>query len=65
MILPSFAGPVSVYKSETSLDVGQQHLHTTNMQFQMQQVHQFPAAVPIPFENQSLSRSYEENSVLY
>jgi len=63
VILPSFAGPVSVYKSEESLNVTQE-----NMQIQqMQQVHQiaaFPATMP--FEKQSVAAaSYEESSVLY
>lgn len=62
MILPSFAGPVSVYKSEASLNIGQ------NTQMQMQQMQQMPQILtyPVPFENQSIAAaSYEESSVLY
>ena len=56
MILPSFAGPVSVYKSEISLQ--------ENIQIQ-QQVPQI-LTYPVPFEKQSVAAaSYEETSVLY
>lgn len=63
VILPSFAGPVSVYKSEVSLDVVGK---TTTMQtHQMQQVQQF-VPYTVPFEKQSVAAaSYEESSVLY
>lgn len=66
MILPSFAGPVSVYKSEASLDHGQTTLQTQQV-FQMQQMQQpFAVPYPIPFEKQSVAAaSYEESSVLY
>ena len=64
MILPSFAGPVSVYKSETSLD-HQTTLQTQQM-YQMQQMQQSFVPYPIPFEKQSVAAaSYEESSVLY
>ena len=64
MILPSFAGPVSVYKSETSLVIGQENLQIQQMQ-QMQQVPQF-IPYSVPFEKQSIgAASYEESSVLY
>ena len=56
VILPSFAGPVSVYKSETSLDAGQEIV----------QVHQMATYPTVAFENQSVTAaSYEESSVLY
>lgn len=66
VILPSFAGPVSVYKSEASLDHGQTTLQTQQV-FQMQQMQQpFAVPYPIPFEKQSVAAaSYEESSVLY
>lgn len=64
MILPSFAGPVSVYKSEASLDMGNQTM-TMRTQMQMQQVQQL-VPYPMPFEQQSIAAaSYEESSVLY
>ena len=62
MILPSFAGPVSVYKSEASLVIG----HETMQIQQMQQMQQQFVPYPVPFENQSIAAaSYEESSVLY
>ena len=65
VILPSFAGPVSVYKSETSLDHNQTTLQTQQM-YQMQQMQQSFVPYPIPFEKQSVAAaSYEESSVLY
>lgn len=57
MILPSFAGPMSIYNSETSLDAGQE---TVQVQ-QMQQVHQM-ATLKRP---SVAATSYEESSVLY
>ena len=64
MILPSFAGPVSVYKSEESLVIGHDNIQVQQMQ-QMQQVQQF-VPYPMPFEQQSIAAaSYEESSVLY
>ena len=64
VILPSFAGPVSVYKSETSLVIGHDNIQVQQMQ-QMQQVQQF-IPYPVPFEQQSVAAaSYEESSVLY
>lgn len=64
VILPSFAGPVSVYKSEASLVIGHDNMQVQQMQ-QMQQVQQF-VPYPMPFEQQSVAAaSYEESSVLY
>ena len=63
VILPSFAGPVSIYKSETSLVIGGQDTMQMQHVQQMQQVQQFvpyPTA-PMPFESQSVG----DSSVLY
>ena len=66
VILPSFAGPVSVYKSEPSL-TGQDEYQNTQME--MQQFQQSIQANTLPtsvsFQQRPSVASYEESSVLY